>query len=258
MIKAIDVIDLLPLELATALQCDPFFCDIPVAVAEKGNVLQEVQRLQSSVTAKKGKWGVAVIVLQLIADDDEPNLAFGSLKLRPAFQVIEIPTQNNSATGTGKSARKVARKIRDIIKPLRLVDLTTDFVFEKECIHPVALDRENMVGYQVNCWTYEADTEPISQVLIPQFAQGADPLNPTLVITCGTAGAAIYYTLDDSFPAPPDRVETSKAILYVGEIPIPGAGFAVRAAAFLTGEGGGPSAIQSPVMRAIVTTIAIN
>ena len=252
MIKAIDVIDRLPFEIAAALQCDPFFADIPVAVAERGNVVQEISHLQAIITAKGGHWGVAVVVLQMVADDNMPELAFGPLTLRPAIQVIEQPTQNHSNTGTGKSARKVCRKIRDVIKSLRLIGLTSDFEFEKNCIEPVAIEPANLVGYQLNCRVDEADDEPISQVLLPQFTAGSDPNNPTLVITCDTVGAAIYYTLDDSFPAPPARLPGSTAVLYAGEIPIPAAGFIIRAAAFLD------PAIQSPVNRANVTITEIN
>lgn len=229
-IKAIDVIDKLPGELAAALLSDDFFKDIPVAVAERGNVIQEVKRLQAIVTEKSGKWGVAVIVLQLVADDELPEIAFGSLKLRPSFQIIEQPTQNNSATGTGKSARKVARKIRDIIKPLELLGLCSCFVFERECIQPVALDNQNLVAYQVNCHTYEVDDEKIAQVLSPQFSQDG---NGNLILSSGTSGAVIYYTTDESFPAPPDKVPESTAQVYSAPIPIPEQGFVVRARAVL-------------------------
>ena len=233
MIKAIDTIDLLPGELAAALQCDPFFDDIPVAVAEKGNVIQEVARLQALIAAKNGKSGVAVIVLQLVADDPYPEIAFGSLKLRPAFQIIEQPTINNSPNGTGKSARKVARKIRDIIKPLALLGLCSEFVFEENCIEPVRLDNQNLIAYQVNCHTYEVDDENISQVCTPQFALSED--GQSVLMTCATAGAMIYYTTDDSFPAPPDNVPGSTAIIAPALLAIPDAGFTLRAIALKAG-----------------------
>lgn len=236
MIKAIDVIDLLPDELAAALQSDPFFDDITVVVAERGNVLKTIQEKQSIVSSKGGKWGVAVVVVQLVADDELPEVAFGSLKLRPAFHVLEQPTQNNSKTGTGKSARKVARKIRDIIKPLALAGLCTEFIFERECILPLQLPVENLVGYEINCHTYECDTEKIDQVAAPQFVIAEDGSSVTL--TCATAGATIYYTLDDSFPAPAAKVPGSTAVAAMSGavIPLPQPFIALRAMAVRSGD----------------------
>jgi hypothetical protein len=247
-ILAIDVIDRLPGELAAALLSDPFFDDIPVAIAEKGNVIQEVQRLQAIITAKNNKWGVAVVVLQLVADDTYPEIAFGSMKLRPSFQVIEIPTQNNSKTGTGKSARKVARKIRDIIKPLALDGLCSDFVFEEECIAPVRLDSQNMIAYQVNCHTYEVDDEQLAQVATPQFSEA----NGQLILTCATEGAVIYYTTDESFPAPKSKAPTSTAEVYSSPIDIPQAGFIVRAMALPGSAAVPPTWVNSRVALAKV------
>ena len=103
MIRAIDVIDLLPGELAARLQCDPFFADIPVIVVESGNVATELARKQAVITEKSGKRGVAVIVLQCLADDTDANVNFGPMILRPAFQVVEQVELNNDPNGTGKS-----------------------------------------------------------------------------------------------------------------------------------------------------------
>jgi hypothetical protein len=248
MINAIDVIDLLPGELAARLECDPFFSDIPVVVAEKGNIAAETARKQAVITARNGKRGVAVIVLQMVADDDEPEIDFGSMLLKPAFQVVENVELNNDSSGTGKSARKVARRIRDVVKCLRLVGLTTDFNAGRNCIEPVSLSADlgaNVVAYQVNFTTYEADAESISQVSTPQFAEDAGS-SPAVDLLCATVGAQVWYTLDDTFPAPPDSVQGSTAQLYSSPIPIPPQGFTIRAAAYLSGF------VASQVNRAAV------
>src|SRR5579859_5977585 len=111
-----DILDRLPFELAARLESDPFFVDIPVVVAVKGNVAQEFQRKQAVIEEKSGKRGVCVVVLQIVADDIYEGLAAGPMKLKPAFQVIENVEMNNDDSGTGKSARKVARHIIKNIK----------------------------------------------------------------------------------------------------------------------------------------------
>lgn len=245
MINAIDVIDRLPYELQAALECDPFFADIPVVVAEKGNIKLEMEKKAAVITKKGGKRGVAVIILQMVADDTYPELSFGAMRLNPAFQIIESVELNNDESGTGKSARKVARRIRDVIKPLRLVGLTTDFVAEQNCIEAITIADDmakKLVAYQVNFYTFENDSERISQVSMPQYSL----VNGQLQLTSGTDGADIYYTTDDTFPGSPDIIAGSTAKLFSGPIDVPAGGFTVRAAAFLEGY------IASQVNRAAV------
>jgi hypothetical protein len=248
MITALDTIDLLPGELAAALESDPFFADIPVVVVEKGNVLSEVAKRTAVITAKGGKRGVSVFVLQVIGDDEMPNVNFSPMTLRPAFQVVENVELNTDANGTGKSARRVARKIRDVIKALRLVGLTTDFVPDRPAIEPITLAKElseNVVVYQVNFLTYEADSEAISQCEMPQIA-AFEADTPQIQLTCGTEGAQIWYTTDDSFPTPTDRAGNSTAQLYGTPIDVPVVGFIIRCMAVKEGL------IGSPVNRAHV------
>lgn len=202
--KAIDVIDLLPGQLAARLEADDFFSDIPVIVADNGNVKSELERKQAAITAKGGKRGVAVVVLPIAADDDLNEVAFGPLLLRASFQVVEAVEINQGSGGTGKSARRVARKLRDIIKPLRMAGLTSEFVPDAPFLEPLNLAADlgaSAVGYQVNFKCYEADDEEILQVAIPVFSP-AEAASPQFVLSSATPDAEIWYTTDDSYPAP--------------------------------------------------------
>lgn len=233
MASNLDIIDRLPFELAAALEADPFFGDIPVIVADAGNVKLELERKQAVLTNKSGKRGAAVIVLQLVANDDYPEVAFGPLRLFPAFQVLEHTEWNNEAKGTKKSHRRIARKIIQIIKPLGLDGFTTDFKFGKDCIE--AVDLEDSLGplvkaSQVNCSTEESDSEELSQVSTPQCTEFAAD-TPKFQIICETAGAEIWWSADDSFPAPGRKGSQ----VYSGPVDIPAGGVTVRAAAYLAG-----------------------
>lgn len=236
-IKAIDTIDALPNEMAAAIACDPWFADIPIVVAEKGNVTRTIAERQSAITEKGGKRGVAVIILQIIGEDEYPNVNFGPMALRVAFQIVENVELNNDPAGTGKSARKVARKLRDVIKPLRLMGLTTDFIPDKPNIEPVTLAEElgkNIVAYQVNFVTYENDDEEISQCATPLFAD-AGTGTPQIAITSETEGAQVWFTTDDSFPTPTSANPNSTAQLYGVPVDIPETGAYFRAIAIKDG-----------------------
>lgn len=250
--KAIDIIDKLPGEFAARLQCDPFFADIVVVVAEKGNVALEFARQQAVIAERNGKNGVAVVVLQLSADDFSPNLSFGPMTLRPAFQVVENVELNNGDAGTGKSARKVARKIRDVIKGFNVMGHVQDMRAGKPCIEPVDLKDmgDGVVGYQVNFECLEVSHEDLRQVQMPAFVAGNDPQSPTFELTCGTPGADIWYTTDDSFPFPGDAsaYPGSTATLYSAAVSFSGS-VLVRAAAYLDGQ------IASGIARATLVVI---
>ena len=73
------IVDRLPYELAARIEANAFFADITVAVAEEGNVAQMVEAKQAIVKTKVGKWGVAVIVLQVPEVEFRPNLQFGPM-----------------------------------------------------------------------------------------------------------------------------------------------------------------------------------
>lgn len=245
MINTIDIIERLPLEHAARLEADEYFCDVAVVVADIGNVKREIQTKQASQTTKSKKRGVAVIVLPVVADDDFPNLSFGPMTLRPAFQVVENVELNNDANGTKKPARQVARRVHDVIKGGGLVGLVTSLKAGKPAIFPVPAHESlgsNIVLYQVNFECLEAGTQNQQLVAMPQFAGIAGPPQQ-FSITCTTLGAVIYYTLDDSYP----RKDNPNAHVYTNPINIPPAGLTVRACAYARGS------IASWVARETIT-----
>ncbi len=247
---AIDIIDRLPFELAARLECDPFFADIPVIVAEAGNIRLEMERKQAIVTEKAGKRGVAVIVLQLVADDMSKNLQFGPMILYPSFQVIENVELNNDDAGVKKSHRKIARRIRDVIKNCNMRGLVQDMKAGKPCIEPTDLTDLSpaLKGSQVNFECLEVSTQDQVQVQEPTFVGVMNDNVPQLVISCATPGAAIWFTTDDTFPYNGDKATFpgSTAQLYTGPVNISEDGFIVRACAYLDG------AVASGINRAII------
>ncbi len=258
--NAQDVIERLPYELEARLAADPYFLDIPVVVADEGNVEQELDKKRSVVTTKSGKRGAAVIVLQIVGQNEFSEVKFGPLRLHPAFLVIEQRELNRGPNGTGKSARQIARRIVDVIVSCRLEMLCWEFVADQPTIEPIAVkdkDGANLIGYQVNFWTVEADAEPITQMTAPVLS--AEP-GEDLTITSDNPGAEIYFTINDSYPWKGNPM----AVLYSQPVPIPDVGFTIRACAYqpgtsTLGNDGGPidpsllNTIASPVVRGIVT-----
>jgi len=248
--NAIDIIDQLPSEFVARLKTNRFFDDIVVIPAEKGDIASEYAVAQAAIADASGKRGVAVIVLQVVADDYSNNLSFGPMVLRPAFQVIENVELNNDDSGTKKSARKVARKIRDVIKGCNLMGLVQDMRTAKPCIEPVQVKDapSTVISYQVSFECLEVSTENLTQVQMPAIDPGTSRATPQVILACATPGAVIWYTTDDSYPVngTADTFPGSTAQQYAGPITIPPDGFTVRACAYLDGD----NVIASGINRA--------
>ena len=255
--NAEDIIDLLPYEFAVRLQCDPFFVNIPVVVFEKGNLTTEIQRAQAVITEANGKHGLAVIIPQLVANDLSNNLQFGPMTLFPTFQVIENVEQNNKPdTGTGISARKVCRKIRDVMKNCNLIGLVQNMETLNPCIEPISIkdQSDNYVIYQVNFKCLEVSQQTITQVQMPTITASGTPTAPTFTLACATPGAAIWYTVDDSpvYNGDNTTYPASTATQYTAPVAIvPGTPVTVRFGAFLAGS------IASAVNRWTVSAIPV-
>jgi len=229
-IKTEDVIDKLPLELQARLESAAYFCDVTIALVEKGSVAREIAAKQSVLATKNGKRGAAVLVLQIVATDEYPEQAFGPLTLYPSFEVIEQVELNNDASGTKKSARKIAREIIRVLKPVALEGICTDLQVDKPALEPLSNADDiakNLVRYGVNFKCYECETNSDTQVANVII----DQVGETITLTCSTAGSTIYYTTDDSPPWKGNHA----AVAYSAPIGIPSDGVTIRACAFAAG-----------------------
>jgi hypothetical protein len=199
-----DILDRLPFELAARLESDPFFCDIPIVVTVKGNVASEYERLQAVIAEKSGKHGVAVFVLQIIADDIYQGIPNGPMKLSPALQVIEHVEANVSENGTKKSCRKVARHIIKNMKLAGFRGIVQGFKCAQPAIVPADIKELNdaCVAEQVNFECQEFSDEQFQYCQPPLCSQVPGQLQ--VALATGTAGASIWFTTDDSFPYPGD------------------------------------------------------
>lgn len=238
--KTTDILDRLPFELAARLESDPFFADIPVAVAVKGNVAQEFQRKQAVISEKSGKRGVCVIVLQIIANDIYKGTPGGPMKLKPAFQIIENVELNNDDSGTKKSVRKVARHIIDNIKLAGFRGLVQAMQCDDPAIEPVDLKDDlgdGVVSEQVNFTCQEFSDEPLQFCLPPICTQVAGELQ--VALASATDGAQVWFTTDDSFPYPGDKTAFPASTSQQFTAPIPVAlntPITIRACAYLAGR----------------------
>jgi hypothetical protein len=145
---------------------------------------------------------VCVIILQMEANDGGmPGTQYAPMELFPALQIIENVTLNNGAQGTKKPARKVARRVRDVLRMYSAAGLVKNLIADEPFLIPLKVtDVENCVGYQENFKCLEDTTELQQKVATPVISPNSGAAPQSVTISCATAGATIWYTLDGSHP----------------------------------------------------------
>ena len=231
--SALQYTDLWPLiqqDILGALQADEF-------IGARGGVLVEPGDIQSKISeklarvigaGKDGKSGVGFLVLPIErAQDENPNVPGGPLKLTICIDWLENVTINNSSTGTGIPIRIFAQRTAHILKLYTPVGLTQNLVAKNPVISEFTDDTNKALRVgRVEFTATEADFTPFNRLNRPQInVTGSD--YPYMVSVVATGAASIFYTLDGSHP----YVGNKSATLYSGPVTVTEPGL-FRARAF--------------------------
>jgi hypothetical protein len=216
-------------EIADRLLADPFFANIPVLVETPRDVTFD---LQSSVAAA-GTWGVVMVPQAQVTAPGAPG---------PIFDPVEIAVRfrENIPVASGPHALEVAETALALLHLYRPVTIN-----EVLCAAPHALARvnePNVVAYEVRVRTQAGASYPVPQLDALAITSAGTASPQTVAITSDQPGAAIYYTLDGSQPAPRDPSAHLYTAPFVVSSPV-----TIRARAWLAGY------LASPESRAIYT-----
>ena len=196
-------------EIADRLLADPFFATIPVLTETPRDVSYE---LQTSVSAA-GTYGVVMVPEAAVNAPTAPG---------PIFDPVEIAVRfrENIPVVSGPHALEVAETALALLHLYR-----PNTINEVLSAAPKALARvnePNVVAYEIRVRTQAGATYAVPQLDVPVITSAGTSTPQTVTLASDQPGAAIYYTLDGSQPAP--RSPTS--VLYIGP-------FAVNAPAML-------------------------
>ncbi len=196
---------------------DPFFATIPVLVEQPRELSYE---LQASVAAA-GIWGVVLVPQAQVTSPNAPGPIFDPVEFAIRFRA-------NVPVASGPGALETAETALAL---LHLYRPTT--VNEVLCAAPQALQRviePDVVAYEVRVRTQAGAAFAVPQVATPAAASAGWQSPQTVTLSCATSGAAVFYTLDGSAPAP----RGASSILYTSPMAVTGPGL-LRARAWLAG-----------------------
>jgi hypothetical protein len=193
-----------------------------VLSSDEGLTEADVQQKLATLTGAT-KIGLALIVMQPEIPRAEKNLPGPVVRVEQSIQVIEQVVINRSANGTQIKAKVAGVRVMAALHQ-QIIGNTILYADQKP-MEPLP-GKKGFVTYLVTLYAEQLSAATVERVQSLEFAID---LSSDLVITTATAGAAIYYTTDGSFPGPSNAAAT----LYSGPISIDDGDF-IRAAAYLS------------------------
>jgi hypothetical protein len=213
-------------DLAARLAADEFFVDVPVFTQCKKDIAKEVAQKLGLLTGKSGKNGSCVVMMSPVASMGHIDAMVTQLDVKLSVRVLENVTLNQGSNGTQKAALTVAVRILEVLRFYQSQGLSAPL----EADDPTILEVEDPVAqlaYEVHFTARVGTTDTIDKVSFPVINITGSVYPKTATITCGTAGASFYYTLDESYPAAGNPTAT----LYSTPVSLVAAG-SVRAVAY--------------------------
>jgi len=217
-------------DLAERLEAEDFFSDIGVYVfrprenLEATEIQGKIDESLNCLVLKNGKGGAAVFVLMPLADAPDANVPGPRLEISVTIRIQEIPLLNMGADGTQKSAEDIGLEVLQAIHHFIPHGISQMLIADKDALTP-SLEFPPKITYDAKFATFHALPRP-AKVATPEI-NGSIP--SAVVITCATAAATIYYTLDGSYP----RNGNPAAVLYSVPFAVV-APVTIRAGAFKT------------------------
>lgn len=202
-----DLLLQLQYDITDCLNGDFQFTYVPFASFRKLVVTKEIARKQPHLVGKNGKIGIGGIVNMPTILGEAPNVSTPQTEAQCTIDIIENPELNFFAdNGAQLECELVARQVRAVLQPLAFignVGLVGTFSYgEDEAVilpfdESIGKTYPGCAGYRVALKIKFSDAF-LSKVMLPSIGWAGD----TFTLTNNTAGAAIYYTTDGTFPGP--------------------------------------------------------
>jgi hypothetical protein len=218
-------------DLADKINSEPAFDAIACFTHRTMVIAREIEKRAPHLAGKNGTKGCGIMVLMPVMQGIFPNVTPPQSEVKLGFWVVENPEINFNAGGTQLACEQVARMVRQCVN---LLQIEGKLALYQETtvispIHGIEKTYPGCCGYQVNM-TGRMSEVAVQKCALPTLAESA--LTITLSTTDG--GAAIYYTLDGTYPGSVNAALAGTAQLYTGPFAVT-VGQTLRWASYLPG-----------------------
>jgi hypothetical protein len=154
-----------------------------------------------TLKSRNGRNGCGAIVEMPVFGVTSPAAPGPEGEFEISVLVSENPILNMVAsTGTLMQAEEVSMRILEIGHKFFMRDVAefsaAKNMFSRNAVEPVEVDK-GLVSYRVS-FGFRHSATPAGRVSTPLVSETGG----RVTLTCSTAGASIFFTLDDSFPGP--------------------------------------------------------
>jgi len=227
-----DLLLTLQQDLVDKLNSESAFFYISVVSWRKQVIRKEIERRLPHLNSKNGRKGCGVVVNMPRIEAVQPNLAAPQGDVLVGIDVVEQPEVNFNPGGTMLTAEEAARAVRRALHQFAIEGKI--FLYQdKKAIEPLdRLDFPGCLGYRVNLRGRMAEL-PLAKCVVPSISETSG----TVSLATSDSGAAIYHTVDGSFPG----VSNAAALLYASPFSV-ASGATLRWAAYKSGLMGSDAA----------------
>lgn len=198
----------------------------PRSAGSAAQIQTKISEALKGMLKRNGKAGLAAIVTMPEVGEAESQLPGVSGMLQVKIQVIENVMINMGTSGTEMSCEDAALLIAGLLQH-RSFDGIRALMARGQLLVPVPDELvKGNVTYDVLLSVPFGQAAP-TLVATPTISEAAG----TVTMSCATSGAAIYYTLDGSFPGSGNPT----AVLYSAPVVFTPGTYAVRVAGHKTG-----------------------
>ena len=180
--------------------CNEQFANVPVFEIRTAEVQSKIDAALAGTSKKNNTAGLAVSVYMPELINDQPDSAGPLPSIRVTVAVEEIPIINNGSFGTGTSAEDLAVYILRLRHQWKDSSQTWELTPDREALTAevvaasVGAQQTTMLRYLLKFNAEVTLTAP-ARVATPSAT-----VTSTVTLACGTSGASIYWTTDNSFP----------------------------------------------------------
>ena len=205
----VDYIQELHDDLFGALSADPGLFHVPVyqsrtplqrdedgnpVVGQTAMIEEQIKSALAGLEKKNGKAGIAVVVLLPEVEGESVKSAAPAMRLIAKVRIIENRMTNEGADGAGITASRLAMHVLQVLNRRSFAGRNALYPDLKRMIAEIPLPDDERCHEVTLIQNVTPDT--LAKVATPTVAQVAGQIT----LACTTAGAAIWYTLDSSFP----------------------------------------------------------